>query len=326
MNLNLYNKKMERVAAIGDHFVSCLWVEEYNSNGNFSLELNATKEYLEKIKTDFFVGRSDRKTIMVIKSVMYKDGKIIAAGSQATQILDDVGFVGTIDLGVNIDTAIKNAYNDSNKFDFLVIDDGNVNEVTNQEIKAGQLGEIAKNFCVSTDTGIKAIREGKKIHIIFYKPEKKENLIFSEKYGNVKINSVLSSTIGYKNFAVCIYKTKDDIEKVIELDRTNGEEKRVLIVDASSIGWEESDTTESYEEKVKVFASGELDNCKKIVDCEFSPYAKGFGTEYDIGDILTVVEHEKSFKIQSRVVRFTQKAQNNRTTTSIDIGEIIFKR
>ena len=53
---------------------------------------------------------------MVIKTVEFRDGRIIASGKQATAVLDDVAMIGTIQAGVNIDTAIKNAYNDSAKF------------------------------------------------------------------------------------------------------------------------------------------------------------------------------------------------------------------
>lgn len=44
MNLNLYDADLNRIAIIGDQYISCLWSEVYNTVGNFSLELVATDE------------------------------------------------------------------------------------------------------------------------------------------------------------------------------------------------------------------------------------------------------------------------------------------
>ena len=44
----------------------------------------------------------------------------------------------------------------------------------------------------------------------------------------------------------------------------------------------------------------------------------------DIGDIITVIH--PSFKLQARVERFTQKAQNNNTETTVEVGQITIVR
>lgn len=99
MNLNLYNEDLQRISIIGTNFVSCLWAEGYNTTEDFTLEVQATKEYKSKLKPDCYVGRDDRKTLMVIKSIETAGNKIVATGKQATRILDDVAFVGTLPEG-----------------------------------------------------------------------------------------------------------------------------------------------------------------------------------------------------------------------------------
>ena len=76
MNLNLYDENLNRIAIIGGQYVSCLWSEGYNTIENFALELIETDEYKKKIAVDCYVGRDDRKTLMVIKAVQISDGKI----------------------------------------------------------------------------------------------------------------------------------------------------------------------------------------------------------------------------------------------------------
>ena len=69
MNLNLYDADLNRIAIIGEQYISCLWSEGYNTIENFTLELVETDEYKKKVSVDCYVGRSDRNTLMVIKTV-----------------------------------------------------------------------------------------------------------------------------------------------------------------------------------------------------------------------------------------------------------------
>ena len=62
------------------------------------------------------------------------------------------------------------------------------------------------------------------------------------------------------------------------------------------------------------------------ISCAFSPYAKDFGVKYDLGDILTVYLTDYGLTLQSRISRFTQKSQNNKIETTIEVGQITIKR
>ena len=110
MNLSLYDPQLNRIAIIEGRFVSCMWSEGYNTTQPFTLELLATAEYKQKVTPDCYVGRDDRKTLMVIKTVRVKSGHVIANGKQANRILDDVAFCGTIQEGAVLDKAICDAY------------------------------------------------------------------------------------------------------------------------------------------------------------------------------------------------------------------------
>ena len=64
MNLSLYDPQLNRISIIESRFVSCMWSEGYNTTQPFTLELQATAEYKQKVKPDCYVGRDDRKTLM----------------------------------------------------------------------------------------------------------------------------------------------------------------------------------------------------------------------------------------------------------------------
>ena len=110
MNLNLYDNKMNRIAIIGGRFISVFWSEGYNTTEPFTLELQETEEFKRKLRPDCYVGRDDRKSLMVVKTVQIAGGKIIATGKQATRCLDDVQFVGIIEKDRPVAAAIREAY------------------------------------------------------------------------------------------------------------------------------------------------------------------------------------------------------------------------
>lgn len=326
MKINLYDENLHRIAIIDERFVSCLWSEGYNTTENFTLELQETEEYRKKVRPDCYVGRNDRKTLMVIKTVGIADNKIIASGKQATQVLNDVAFIGTINEGSKIDSSIEKAYNGSNKFKNVEVVSPGLSETYKHQISNKHFLNLCETMCQSEDVGFRSVRNNGVINIEFYKPELKSNLVFSKKIGNLSIDSINISTSTFKNYAIVLGEGEGENRIRVDVDQTNGNERRELIVDAKDIQKEENETVESYNQRLMARGAEKLLECQKVIDFVFKPFSKDFGIKYDLGDILTVFLPEYGIKLQSRVVRFTQKVQNNQTTTTIDVGNLIIKR
>lgn len=326
MNLNLYDKDLNRIAIIGSQYISCLWSEGYNTIENFTMELVATDEYKKKIRSDCYVGRNDRKTLMVIKTVEIANGKIVASGKQAGRVLDDVSFVGTIESGSMIDTSIKRAYNNGNKYRNLEFADTNLQIPYNHQISNKSILKLCETMCQSEDVGFRVIRNNGTMYTEFYRPEYNPNFVLSEKFGNLSIDSVSISTEKLKNYAIVLGEGEGENRNKVYVDSTNGEERRDLIVDASDIQKEENETDESYNSRLVARGIEKLLENQQTFSCAFSPYAKDFGVKYDLGDILTVYLTDYGLTLQSRISRFTQKSQNNKIETTIEVGQITIKR
>lgn len=326
MKINLYDENLRRITIIDERFVSCLWSEGYNTTENFTLELQETEEYRKKVRPDCYVGRNDRKTLMVIKTVGIADNKIIASGKQATQVLNDVAFIGTINEGSKIDSSIEKAYNGSNKFKNVEVVSSGLSETYKHQISNKHFLNLCETMCQSEDIGFRSVKNNGIINIEFYKPEKKKNLVFSRKFGNLAVDELTFSDSNFKNYAIVLGEGEGENRVRVDVDQTNGNERRELIVDAKDIQKEEDETVESYNQRLIARGAEKLLECQKILNVAFTPFAKDFGTKYDLGDILTILLPEYGFKIEARVVRFTQKSQNNQTTTSIDVGNLIIKR
>jgi hypothetical protein len=326
MNINLYDKDLNRIAIIGGQYISCLWSEGYNTVESFTLELIATDEYKKKVRPDCYVGRSDRPSMMVIKTVQIKNGKIVATGKQASRVLSDVSFIGTINSGSMVDESIKNAYNGSGKYRCLDFAETDLQVRYDHQISNKSILELCEKMCQSTDLGFKTIRQNRRLVTMFYQPQINPNLIFSERFGNMSIDSLTISVENMKNYAVVLGQGEGENRVRVDVDQTNGSDRRSTIVDANDIQQEESETDEQYNARLVARGIENLLEQTRTFKCAFTPYAKDFGTKYDLGDILTVYMNDYGITLCARVAKFSQKSQKNKTTTTIEVGEITIMR
>lgn len=326
MRLNLYNQDMERIAVIGNQYISVLWSEGYNTVEPFTMEVRATEDNKLKIKPECFVGRDDRKTLMVIKTVKVQGGTITASGKQAARCMDDVPFVGTIQAGRKVAEAIPEAFTAGGgygKFRFAAKGPADTYE---HQISNKSIMELLETMCQNTDMGFQTVRGGGYVTVELYKPEENPNLKFSEAFGNLAVESLLLSTENLKNHAIILGAGEGENREKAEVDQSGGGQKLSLIVDARDITREETDTDESYREKLEARGIEKLRKHTKTWECAFAPLAADFGILYDLGDILTVVLPDYGIKLKARVARFTQKAQQNKISTSIEVGNITIVR
>lgn len=326
MNLNLYDTQMNRIAIIGGRFVSCMWSEGYNTTQPFTLELQATEEYKTKVKPDCYVGRDDRKTLMVIKTVKVQDGHVIASGKEAKRCLDDVVCEAIIKAGSNLASSIKAAYETSAKFENIEFAEQSLDVTYNQQISNKSCWELCEAMCQDTDTGYRVVRSGKQIKVEFYRPGVDPNRVLAEKYGSLVVNAITLSTEAKKNYAVVLGEGEGEARYRIRIDLSNGEQKRGMIVDARDIQREDGEGDASYEQKLYARGYEELLQAKGTWECALNPLPQEFGTLYDLGDVITVLLPDYGMKLQSRITRFTQQSQNNIIDTILEVGDITITR
>ena len=202
MRLNLYNDQLERVAIIGERFFSVFWSEGYNSAEPFTLQLPDIPEF--SAKPGWFVGRADRPTLMVVEGIKKSRDSITLTGHQATRILDDLAFIGTIPANSEIDKSVAAAYNSSRRIPHLRFADTALGLRYGHQISNKSFWELAQTMCKEADCGLRVVRNGGTMEAEFYQPQKDQNNILSEKYGNVEIRTAAQSVSNYKNVAIVL--------------------------------------------------------------------------------------------------------------------------
>lgn len=326
MKLNLYDKSLKRIAVIESRYVSCMWSEGYNSTQPFTMELQASDEYKQKVQPDCYVGRDDRKTMMVIKTVKVKDGRIVASGKQATRCLDDVAFEGTIPAGRLLGDSIKGAYDSSFGYEGFEVADSDLPVVYNHQISNKSIMNLLETMCQDTDTGFRVVRAARKLRVEFYRPEQNLKLKLAQSYGNMRVDEVTLSTENKKNFAIVLGEGEGDARSRVYVDLSSGEQKRAMFVDARDILREDGEADASYNARLYARGVEQLLTKQGTWECALTPLAAEFGSRYDLGDIVTVLLPDYGMKIQSRIQRFTQQSQNNKIDTIVEVGNITITR
>lgn len=325
MKINIYDESLTLVAPIGENYVSCLWVEGYNTVESFTLELIANETYKKKIKEDMYVKRLDRENVMVIKTIQEQGNRLIISGEQVVRVLDDVAFVGTINDGSVIDTALINAYNKSDKYSNVEIVASDLKDVYEHQISNKSMLELYQEMCQSQNVGFKAVKSGEKINVSLYKPNNTP-IKFSKFIGNAKFDNIINSTENYKNYAIVLGEGEGDNRTRVDVDLSKGDKKRQMIVDAKDVRREENETIEVYRKRLTARGIEKLLEKTRAFSIDIVNFPKGFGKDYDLGYNVLVVIPEQSLRFSTRIVKFEEKSQQNRSETIITFGELIKMR
>lgn len=326
MKISIYDPKLNRTAIVGDSFISCLWSEGYNTTQKFSLEVNATSEYKERLRPDCYVGRDDRKTLMVIKTVQANKNTIVCTGFTADRVLDDVAFVGTIKSGKNIDTAVAEAYNNSDKYPFVEYANTNIGVKTESQNSNKSFLQLSQKLCQETDVGFRVSRSNGLAIAEFYDPGENENAIFAEKYGNLYIENISMSTETEKNYAIVLGQGEGANRSRVIIDLSGDNTKKQIVIDARDIQKETDETDEEYYSRLYARGFSKLLECQKIASCSLSVSSADFGKKFNLGQIVTVLLTDYKIKLRARIAKFEQKEQNNKTETKISVGNITILR
>lgn len=322
MKLNVYDEQLNRIAIIGENYVSCLWAEGYNTVENFTVELRKTSEYMKKIRPGIYVGRNDRKALMVVESVEIDDTSIVATGKTAIRVLDNIAFVGTLAASTDFPSAIKTAYDSTDKVANVEFPTPEITASYGEEVKNKSFLDLCTLLCQGSDVGFASVRGNGTVDIEFYRPRENAVAIYAEKYGNLTVDSLTFSDAKYKNYCIVIGADANEVAVRVDVDRrSEGEAKREIIVETSE-GWEEIDTADTYVAKLRAIGAEKLAECQRTFECAFTPYADDFGTKFDLGDVITILLPDYDLRMQARVKRVTQKSQKNTTKTTMEVGQI----
>jgi hypothetical protein len=325
MRISIYDKELNRVDIIESRFVSCLWAEGYNTTEAFSLELQESEAHKRNVRPGYFVGRTDRKALMVITTVEAKDGKIVATGKTADRLLQDVSFIGKIEAGKNIDTAVINAYNNSSKCVDLDFEETSLGVAYDETIENMSILEIAQTMAQSKDVGFRVTKNGSRLLAGFYQPTSENPYRLAKGFGNVDVQSIVLSIENLKNYAIVLGIDANEKTVRVDVDESNGMDRKEIIVDSGETP-KDGESTNQFKERLKSIGHETICDRRKTWSASFLPIETDFGKKYDLGDFVLLTLPDYGLRFMARVTRFQEIEQNNSSNVTVSIGEITIVR
>lgn len=339
MRFSILDIYLEPVAFV-DKYISMLWQEEYNDQGAFLLELVENDTYAKNIRPDCFVFSSESETVMVITSVIIKDGIITASGKMATWIMKNMVFPNVIEsdaggiiaggatdaLPDRLSEILQAAYNNHPQkcypeFDYSSVSNydysASLPENYTEPIERGEVFEIVQKICKFGDVGFKVLKKLQNgfpiLYLSIYKPSENDiKITFSPEFGNMKDISVTWSVENYKNFAV----------SVLSDEEVQGIPKNTL----QSVPWRDTLTdVSSYEDEAVAIsaAKASLNDYQDIVNLRFTPI---INKPLSVGDVVMTVVNKYNISLKQRIVKYSVQEQRNTRKVSIEVGVPIAKR
>lgn len=187
MECSFYDMSLTRIGAIST-WVSMVWEDCYNTEGKFQIELQYQKDLFDLIQPDVYCGITGHDTLMLIKSVQVKGGKIVANGfSACTRILNDRVSTRVIS-NQNAEAALLSLISAMQAWPRVYAGEAQgLTDIYAPQISDGALLKYALAISAETDMGFRMRHDPAAKKLIFecYKPALNLNARYSTKYGNM---------------------------------------------------------------------------------------------------------------------------------------------
>lgn len=327
MEFNVYDKTLTRKDIILSP-MSVVWFEEYSDIGNFQLVIPKTNENINRIEIGDFIGTTDSKTLMIITGIEDKDNALWFYGNESKGLLQDRIYDGKF-VCKNVETSLREAIMEKRPLPIIRL--GQYNGLTG-ELKSqksyNSLFEMSKSLCDALDYGFTLVynKDSKTLDYTIYQGQT-QDILYSEKYGNISNVIKLNSVRNYKNVAYVAGQGQGEeriIIKVGDVDSVDFE-RRELYVDARDLQQEEM----SDEEYKNVLISRGLERLAEnsIIDnLTFEVDGEEYNKNFTLGDRLSCTLYEYHLKMTLRIISVKIVYENNTKKITIGLGNQIYRR
>lgn len=326
---NVYDENLNRIGAITT-WVSLLWSEGYNTLGDFAIEVQQTEKAAQLLKVGNYIGRSEFKTLCLIRSVEVRDNEIIAYGYPAKGILMERVSTKTIS-HENAEEALRKLVSEMAEWPCVEVgDSAGIEDLFDRQIGDKSIFGYAEEITTEIDAGfdLRFDRKNKKLLFEIYRPPENNNLKFATKFRNLS-NVVYSETDNeYKNVAIVAGAGEGDnrITVIVGDTESTGTARREMYIDARSYQKDEDESDSDYLARLENYGLEKLAEQIKIQNIEAEINTEDFGKRFNLGDLVTIILDEVGIKITARIISFTFTSENNENTLNIAFGTPIIRR
>lgn len=173
-----------------------------------------------------------------------------------------------------------------------------------------------------------AVNDSKYLDAVVFKGnDVSQNVIFSEKLGDVATYSIMTDDSNYKNAAIIQGQintdgTRETVDVSI-IEQANIK-TRYLYVDARDLQKVAGETEPHYIARLEQRGYDKLREHKEIIDVsvELKDNRYRYGLDFDLGDVVTVQIESVGMNFKARIVQIEETVQNGVVERKLSIGNI----
>lgn len=326
-----------------DNFSSLSWTRRYYDVGSFNLQITIS-DYM-KIKNAKYIYSNSFIETAKIEAVNYINGvndiNVQLSGRFLEILLNDRVINNTQNLNNTTENNCRNLVNNfainpsvsSRKIPKVRLGEAHglgkkyIMQVTGEELMT-ELYTLAKQDELSIRLRYDFVND----EIIFEvwqgldrtdKQTTNTFAIFSRNFENILDDNYSMDYTKQKNFAYVYGEGEGEQRFLIEVDNTNGEERKELYVDARDLQQDDM-TLNEYKDALRNRGIEKLNECNKVETSDFQidPFSNLiYGKDFDLGDLCTYKNEELGILIDNRIVEVSEVYENGNKKIDVIFGD-----
>lgn len=154
--------------------------------------------------------------------------------------------------------------------------------------------------------------------------DKNNPCVFCDEDGTAILSNYTRDATDFRNFAYVAGEGEDDARMVITVDRTNGQPRREMWVDARDLQREDGESDDSYRAKLVQRGNDKLDDARVKESAAFDvPKNESllYKQDFDLGDLCTVMNRKLGISYSARIEEIEEAWENGSYTVTPTLGK-----
>lgn len=300
--LSFYSPEMVLCFDLGQ-YKSLRWRPKYDSPGEFELHTNA--KHFARVYRGQLVLRSDRpKEAVKVEGIVVEENSLVITGRFLSAVLADASITGRYNFNCPVETAIRKLVAEQygripRTLPLKLAASGGFTEKITAQVSLKNLLTVSTAMAKAGGLGFRVYADPTEQCLYFemYKgvdrtesQEENARVTFSDVYFNIDRPRYEENEANYKNYAIVCGEGEGTARTIVEVDRTNGEDRRELLVDARDLFKGEGQTDTEYKAVLLQRGTDKLAEHNRIQSFEAGIKSSSqfqYKTDWDLGDIVT---------------------------------------
>ncbi len=316
-------------------YKSLRWRPMYDKPGEF--ELHTSPSLFNMVTSGQLILRADRKKETVkVEGVAIENGDLVITGRFLSAVLEDAGITSIYNFNCTIEEAMRKLVVEQycrvkRTLPLELTTAGEFTDTIRAQVSLKNLLTVLQAMAKAGGLGFRVYADPETQKLLFeiYKgidrtetQEKNARVTFSDVYFNIDQPRYQENVANYKNYAIVCGAGEGLNRVIIEVDKTNGEDRRELLVDARDLTQGEQ-TAAQYAAVLRQRGIEKLEEHSRIQSFEAGIKSNSqfrYMADWNLGDIVTGKQTEWGIAMDQRITEVEEVYENDTMTVTPTLG------